>query len=345
VVVLGTAFGAGFGATLLLFLAGVWLAADMQLFVRHFIELPATIGELRFGSGPSLLADIALLRGPQMAARLPLAGALVATVVAAASVLRLRPFPRSGSPAHRQLLAATVCLYLIAYQQLFLHTTNNAYENGMPFIGIIIAVGAGLVLSWSGQAWSTGQAGTRILRAAVWLSLLGATGGLLQYGARAALDRWVHDLFEGSSFPRYLEEPNLEHLRWGQPTAFDEYVLPEGDVVDVLRFLRTDGRNFFVFPDFTLFYGILGKPSPQPLVWFQKGITYPATYDAAVDRWVVDELRRNRVEVVVIEARSWSDTRFQLAAFPLLVAYIASDFERTREFGIFKVYERTHDGG
>lgn len=376
VVALGAAFFAGFAGTLLLFLAGVWLAADARLFVRHFIELPATIGELRFSSDSSLLADIALLRGPRMAARLPLAGALLAAAVSAATALRLRPYPSPGSAAHRQLLASAVCLYLIFYQQLFLHTTNNAYENGMPFIGIVVAVGAGLVLSWLGGAWGAdhagaarhaGHAGTacqedragrvgparpvgltsglrgRVLRAAVWLAVLGSAGELLHYGARAALERWVHDMFAGASFPRYLQEPNLEHLRWGQPTAFDEYVLPEDDVVGVLRFLRVDGRNFFVFPDFTLFYGILGKPSPQPLVWFQKGITYPATYDAAVDRWVVDELQRNRVEVVVIEARSWSNTRLQLEAFPLLAAYITRNFERTRDIGIFKVYERKNE--
>ncbi len=337
VVALGAAFGAGLAGTLLLFLAAVWLVADTRLFVRHFIELPATIGGLRFGSESSLLADIALLRGPWLAARLPLAAALVAAAATVARVLRFRSIPHAGSAAHRRLLAATVCLYLVAYQQLFLHTTNNAYENGIPFIGIIVAVGAGLMLC--GLSGDRGRRG-RVLRTAVWLATLGAAGGLVQYGARAALERWVHDLFADASFPRYLEEPNLEHLRWGQPTAFEEYVLPEEDVVATLRFLRTDGRNFFVFPDFTLFYGILGKPSPQPLVWFQKGITYPATYDAAVDRWVVDELQRNRVEVMVIEARSWSNTRMQLEAFPLLVTYVARDFEHVRDFGIFRVYQK-----
>lgn len=366
------AFFAGFAGTLALFLAAVWLVADVRLFVRHFIELPATIGGLRFGSGSSLLADIALLRGPQLAARLPLAGAFLAAALSAAMALRLRRHPTAGGAPQRRPLAAAVCLYLVFYQQLFLHTTNNAYENGMPFIGIIVVLGAGLILSWAEGAWRTdhaahapaargaydagaarrgGHAGgvarvgiaDRALRAGVWLALLVSTGGLVHYGGRAALERRVHDMFAGSSFPRFLDEPNLEHLRWGQPTAFDEYVLPEEDVVAVLRFLRTDGRNFFVFPDFTLFYGILGKPSPQPLVWFQKGITYPATYDAAVDRWVVDELRRNRVEVVVLEARSWSNTRRQLAAFPLLTTYVAQEFVRTREFGLFKIYERKRE--
>jgi hypothetical protein len=370
IVALAAAFGAGFAGTLLLFVAVVWLTADLRLFVRHFIELPATIGELRLGSGSSLLADIALLRGPRMAARLSLAGAFVAALISAVATLRVRPYPLPGSAAHCRFLAAAVCLYLIAYQQLFLHTTNNAYENGLPFIGIIVAVGAGLLLwPWPG-VWPRGAslgvaapaaarsennadhgglaARARMigpLRAAVWLALLGSTAGLLDYGRHAALERWVHDMFAGSSFPRYLQEPKLEHLRWGQPTAFDAYVIPEDDVVAILRFLRADGRNFFVFPDFTLFYGILGKPSPQPLVWFQKGITYPATYDAAVDRWVVDELRRHGVEIVVIEARSWSDTRMQLAAFPQLRTYMGRNFEHARDFGIFRVYERRSESG
>jgi hypothetical protein len=172
-------------------------------------------------------------------------------------------------------------------------------------------------------------------------AVLAAAVALSIYGVSASLGRWTQDMFAGATFPRESTEPGLRPLRWGQPTAHEDYVIPEEDVVSLLAFLREADANFFVFPDFTICYGLLSKPSPQPLLYFQERITYPLDYDAALDQWIVDDLERNRVEIIVIEARSWlPGTAHRLRAFPRLVTYIGERFTRVRRIGIFIVYQR-----
>jgi len=103
--------------------------------------------------------------------------------------------------------------------------------------------------------------------------------------------------------------------------------------------LAQRGR-FFVFPEFTLLYGVLGAPSPQPLLWFHPGLTYPHGGDPALERRVVESLDANKVDTVVIQQRSWFGTEKILTDFPKLQHWLDSQFEQAGSIGMFELYER-----
>ena len=51
--------------------------------------------------------------------------------------------------------------------------------------------------------------------------------------------------------------------------------IKEDDIVNLFEYLKAKNRNFFIFPDFTIFYALLDLTSPQPILWFHKGLTLP----------------------------------------------------------------------
>lgn len=335
------ALALGAGITAAGFLLWLALVADPELFLRHVLRLPAATGWERLGEQPGRALLTALTgAGPR-----PVRGLLLLAVVPALAVFfsarRQRLFP-----------AAMMTVGLFGAQNLFLATANNQPEISLPFAGLLVALGGRL--SW-GLACSAGEAPSRVgerlavVAGAVGLVLLVATG------AHTALSRRVHDVFPpGTRFSRPLAVAGLEPLRWGEPTRLraggDEADGPGGHrkTVDVraahleglVDRLRQDGRPFFVFPDWTLLYGVVGVPSPQPLLWFHPGLTYPRGGDPGLDRWIVRELERHGVATVVLEEVSWLGTEPRLDDFPLLRTWIQRCFVERDRWGLFRWLER-----
>ena len=116
------------------------------------------------------------------------------------------------------------------------------------------------------------------------------------------------------------------------------------DVDDLAAFLREGQRNFFIFPDYTVMYGLTGKVPPQPILWFHRGLTYSVAYSPALDHRIVRDLIRNEVELVVVERDSFRGTTQRLSHFPVLQKYIQSSFQPLREIGIFQIHRRIEAG-
>ena len=138
-------------------------------------------------------------------------------------------------------------------------------------------------------------------------------------GIRAAWIRSVHDIFRGATFTEHSPSAGLEHLKWGNPTVVNGAEFTFDDMSHVIARLKQEGKPFFVFPEFTILYGLVGATSPQPLLWFHKGLTYPSVYDERLDRWIVDSLIRHDVQFFVLQ-ESWHFKDGLCCAWPLSAA-------------------------
>ena len=162
---------------------------------------------------------------------------------------------------------------------------------------------------------------------------------MLIAGTDVSLHRVVQDIFNGSTFTKCFSEQKLKSLKWGYPTEIRGSTVTGKDITDLLGYLKSENKNIFIFPDFTIFYALLGVPSPQPVLWFHKGLTYPVQYDEMLDNWIVRDLIKNKVEIVIIEKSSFIGTDFRLNDFPVLKSYIENNFRETGQIGIFKIYK------
>jgi hypothetical protein len=157
-------------------------------------------------------------------------------------------------------------------------------------------------------------------------------------GLRDSWDRTVHDIFAGSHFRDYSSVPGLDRLKWGTPTSVHGVDTTDEQLVQLVEFLRREGKPFFVFPDMTILYAIVGEISPQPLLWFHRGLTYPLSDNSRLDRRIVDSLEQNAVEIVVLQKEAWFGTASeQIAHFPILDAYVRDGFTLVSDAGSFEV--------
>jgi hypothetical protein len=330
----------GWTAGLLAF--SIWLAwqSNIATFVKHFVVIPTNIGISR------LTADI-----PQNLELLLLAaGSTEIKVIIGFSLFTLIVFVSSKYTSYTNLeldsdrhFSAIVMLSLLLYQNLFILTTNNQPENAFPFIGLILATNFGLALPVNKINEAERRDPRRRIISVVQYLVSAVIFIMIIYigfiGINTALSRKVHSIFENSEFSHYLRTGNLSALRWGEPTRIGK-LIRGADVDKLASFLENREENFFIFPDFTILYGVVGVPSPQPILWFHKGLTYSNTYDQELDSSIVADLRRNEVNIVVMEKESWFQTSNRLDDFPQLKSYLEENFKKERNIGIFVIYTR-----
>ncbi len=326
-------FSAGWLGGALAFITWLLLRADMTLFYRYFFVIPAAeVSADRLPVG--MLAWLhALLIGeaPPLAVALSMAAVLIALAALWAAPSSLRQQPRIQ-------IAAALPLALMLFHNLYLITSNNQPENSLPFIGLMAAISLGLWMRPIAARPPRFKSASPLLTGA--LILLMALS--LWQGANIAISRQTHSIFRQSEFHQPLETRALSAIHWAEPTRIHR-LITAAEIDQLVANLTRRGENFFIFPDFTIFYGVVGVPSPQPLLWFHNGLTYSKTYDPALDAWIVADLRQNRVAVIIIEQESWFYSDQLLAGFPLLEAFIAEEFTLDEQIGIFNIYVQKTD--
>jgi hypothetical protein len=279
--------------------------------------------------------------------------------------------PARGVSTH-VALNAWLCLALPQFHSLFQLTTNNDASNNNAFVGLILVSLCALSAHWLARApsvsFSEGGARTAVplARPALARGTAAVIGGLALYSAGEGLmvahGRFVQEFAPGATFDQRLHVAGAERVRWGEPTritpqfcsslgdmckissastALDHSyeILERKDFEQVAMRLRERSGNFFVFPDATMLYGLTGRPSPQPLLYFHPGQSYSVADQAALDRTIVVALERNRVRSVVLERASFMGTHKLLAEFPQLDAWIAQNFELSEEIGNYRLFD------
>jgi hypothetical protein len=258
-------------------------------------------------------------------------------VVALATVL-IEKFSLSGKHViePRRRGAALLVFLLYLYQNVFLITSNNQIENAIPFLGLMTTLSLGVVWTHDKEINTKWAEFRRGIKSAFCIGLVGVMVGMGWYGFHVALSRQVHGIFEESTFPYHLSTGRLSAIKWGRPTRIGNPITAE-HIDQLVAYLEMEDENFFVFPDFTILYGSVGVPSPQPVLWFHGGLTYPRPNDPSLDAWVVSDLIRHRVTVIVLEDESWFHTDERLADFPQLRAFMDDAFDAENRIGNFVI--------
>jgi hypothetical protein len=129
----------------------------------------------------------------------------------------------------------------------------------------------------------------------------------------------------------------LEFMRWSRgPSPYE----PD-EMTALVRFLREADGNFFLIGDSSVLYGLAGKRSTSPVLWFDPGLTIPPLGSPAFSDFeaaLVDRLARDHVRRIVIE-RPLTWTHLTLNDFPRLIALTRGGACGERLFGAARVLE------
>jgi len=336
----GSALACAFVAAVV-FLYGM----DLGRLHTYFVRLPSAEGEYRTSFAPTLPAVFERMRydGRRVGlwsiqvVHLAFALSLLAGFVvwwrgrgAGRAEARVRCVRMLGRP----LLAWGLLLVCLGFVLL----TSNQLELGFP----LVFAALGLVhAALDAERRRLGPATGR------WLAVAGI--GLVAVGLRDGIrfdrdvdrTRSVNDMqFSEAAADTAAPDlaPGLEFMRWQIPP-----VLHYGPAQfrDLVEFLRRARGNFLLISDASIVYGLCGKPSIAPSLWFHRGLLVPLPEDPAFESYQ-DELMARvdslAVRFVVLEAEhTWM--HYTLASFPKLEAYVAAKRCGSAHFGPFEVID------
>jgi hypothetical protein len=357
--------GYAFGGSVAALAFALWLAiySDFGIFWHYWVEVSAETGLGRVETwklmGTAFFQTV-------ISSSVPLFG--FATLVGlAAGCWMLRP-GRSAPPRVELALCAWLSFALPQFHNAFQLTTNNDAANNNAFVGVCLAAALslvsaarpGLVAGGDGELATAARHVAsgwpwRLASYALWACVAYSFGD----GLLIARDRNVQEFF-GARFEQRLAVAGAERVVWGEPTRITPHfcgnlgdtcklssdvaeaerpqqLLQREDFERLARELRARDENFFVFPDATLLYGLSGRVSPQPLLYFHPGQSFLLSDRQGLDQVILQALQQNQVTLVVLERASFMGTHKDLAAFPQLHAWIQAEFEPALELGNYRL--------
>ncbi|MFH1313799.1 MAG: hypothetical protein ABIJ00_11320 [Candidatus Eisenbacteria bacterium] len=357
-------FLVGIVASVGCFMLWLYLKSDPATFVEYFFGVASDLGMERLAgftrSWFGLLRPFFGGRGEPVINLMILGSVIIALGSLVMAIRRARTTGR-GQVTRRRLIAAATCAYCVLFQHVFVNTTLNQPENALAFAGTSFAIAVGLLLGMTTEPGrpSARAKGVRLavatepgrltakakgVRLAVAAIVVIVVALASQKGIEVSMNRKVHDIFRGSTFPRPVAVGGLKPLRWAEPTRMGGHEISAESIVRLYRYLKEQKQNFFIFPDLTLFYGLLDVPSPQPVLWFHRGVTYSSGANADLDRWIISELERNNVTIFILEQVSWFNTGERWSDFPRMKAHVKSNFIRVDQIGTFSIYQKKAAG-
>ncbi len=362
----------GLVGAFLLMLLWLWLFSDIRQFFNLAFYIPSQTGSSMFSSlGSNILpclffpveywrlsmkgiawlpmVKIIIKKGSCLSAHI---GTFLAIsfsfVLGGINILKLK---NDKSNSRQFLLAACICLYYSFVQNAFITLSFNQKQTGMSLTGIILALFMGLLYSFYAERIRALKGISKVACNLILVCMLFFSGIFLIFpsireGIAVSWKRTiVHEIGRSDQFkPVTISE--MKPLLWLEPTRAGRFgagvkTIKEDDVKRLYDYLKMKNRPFFIFPDFTIFYGLLNRPSQQPVLWFQEGRTYPKNkYDNDLDVKIINALNESDIRIIILERVSFFGTESRLENFPELKKYIKWNFDRAFDIGIFRVLEK-----
>lgn len=256
-------------------------------------------------------------------------------------------FRKITQDARKPFFAGAISISLIITQQLSILSARNQAENYLGLIGLVIGLTFAFLqpliiplFNWSGKLFTKDS--TKISEKGIlsfyYLAIIVISGVIFVFGINISTTRVVHDYFADADFNDALDIPGMEWVRWG-PQYIQGQIVKAEDIEGVYQYLLDTGEQFYIFPEYAFFYGILGVPSPQPLLWFHKGLTFNNTNRTFIDEKIVEGLSSNEIKVIVLSSAGTPGTENLLKEFPKYEKAIAEDYEQVATYGIFQIYK------
>ena len=332
----------------------LWLLffSDIEKFITYFFSIPVNEGLRRFSG-----------KTEHMVHKFSYTRAVCNLIFTSAALLFIYNFFKKRDYVKKESVSIItyiapplLVIFLISYSYIMILTTRNNPANAWAFLGIITGISfhimKSLYLAREGTNSYPEETADKV-RPEKWKKALPAlsfgiiTVLIIITGIISAVKREVSD-FDRTVPQEYigLKTPSsIQPLLWAENCVAGgvggrAVLLKHRDVRKLINYLQRRNSNFFIFTDFTMLYGILGRPSPQPLLWFHKGLTYPRKYDRQLDDKIVSSLKRNNVRIIVFEEVSWMNSFATLESFPLLDTYLHKKFKKIGYIGFYAIYEK-----
>lgn len=252
------------------------------------------------------------------------------------------PFPLIRN--HRDLfLMAILSLFLLISSNLFIFTTLNQGENGLPilFLSLGLIHLTTLKLYYLAEKPSFYKKSNFSL-AKIFISLIFISIALLDgltFNFKVNRTRIVHDMIIDQKNVS-MTKPDFPDLKFMNFVTPSKYRFSAHALKNLVEYLKKQKANFFLLGDSSIIYGLTRRPSPNPSLWFHPGLTLPFHETPAFDEYekkLLMNLKKYRCQFLVIEGEvTWFN--LYLACFKKLPALIKGNATLNKKFGSFLIY-------
>jgi len=341
------------GAAVVLLLAAWALGVDFGLVDTYVRQLPSEEGARRLGYVPGFAS--VLRRFEETRTQLDLGSITFVHVVGVPALLAgaivARRAIRDASWRWRSAIGAGVVAELLLLACLgFIALTSNDKEIGAPLVFVALGLAAAALVH-AARALRIEVDG--LPQAVMFLAVLLGARDARAFDRRVNDTRLVDDLeFDAAQADASAQElpPALSYLRWSVPKLV-QYT--PSDLRELAEYLKARDGAFFLVGDASPLYGITGKPSVFPALWFHPGLTFPTPDDARFGDFearLLERCERLGVRTIVIEPRVWVGYRapegqkpaarlVTLDTFPRVAAWVSERRVSERSIGAFRVIE------
>jgi len=273
---------------------------------REFgLAMPAAVGEAR-------IRELLVSGGPGS----PFWHTILAFWPVASLALALAIALRALLARHREdggRIAAFLALGLCGASLAFAATTLRTPITATAYVFLV-----------AGLAQASLAQGTRVDRPAPRPRFVAATLALLLLASAIEAVRFdlrVNETRAGIGAPPAAAAAPmpaaLRYLRWGTP-PFVSY--SSADLVAVVSFFASHPGHFLLIGDSSILYGITGRPSVSPVLWFHPFLTVPfgaRRPQEEFDRLLLRRLREHDTRYIVLEGEA-TQMGVSLKTFPIV---------------------------
>lgn len=323
-------------------------ATDFVDTVRtYWLELPSEEGRRRLGYVPGVMEI--LRRFEETRVQLGLWSITAIHVIGvpgaiAALVYARRAWRQREWTWSRALGAALSAELLLLACLMFIALTGNDKEIGVP----LVFASSGLAAAASMHAAKAfGARGVWVGHAAVAVFAALAVRDTWTFSRTVLETRKVNDMTFDAELARKSEgelPEGLGFLRWSVPKLVK---YSPNDLRELVDYLEAREGGFFLVGDASVLYGIVGKPSILPTLWFHPGLTFPSSIDprfAHFEECLLARFDTHDVRTIVIEPRVWigdipAGRLITLDVFPRVQERVDARKLHERDIGAFHVIE------
>jgi 4-amino-4-deoxy-L-arabinose transferase-like glycosyltransferase len=311
----------------ILFTAWLLLASSVEGFWQSVVVMSRSLGTQRLALIHST-ADLFLLRKTW-----PFIRAAVATlgVCAIAPRVLLR---------RRNAVILSLLIGYVILQNLFAEITFNDVENSVPYIGLLNASAFILLtqIFWTATPYPVVKWIKRFVPILAALVLFGRSS---MNAWRIDEERIVQQFDASTTFAEPLHVKSASRVLWAEPTFLYSNSgtsrVTGQDFDDLNAWLEKSQRNFFVFSNSSLLYGLQHRVSPQPWVLLEPDHSFRSADFDRVSSVIVSSLRKNHVTAVVLEGPLFENDPV-LLNMSSLHDWILREFRMEEQFGGYQIW-------
>lgn len=349
--VMVTAAGIIVGLAAFLVWAGV--ASDLASFFQRTVVVAGEIGRSRMT--PAAIIQAVTFNATPKLFQIDLIGFFSGCVALFLGICNYLGGDSEATIWRETAPAALIAIAVSWFRSLTQVTTLNEWQNSLAFMGLAGCLGIGLcfrIISYLSVVPARERSLPLRLPSArsvqIVLCVVAGMWGmlLLGYEAQVAWSRKIQHFPAGARFQEAVRVRGMERVLWGEPTTIRMTTpLNRTDFEGLVTYLSANGSPFFVMGDSTILYGLLGIPSPQPLLYFLPSHSFLKEEIAELDELVAASLERNKVAIIVREkVTHLTQVRDAYPQFPRTWQWFTANFDHMKDYGIYEVWARRSPG-